>query len=388
MQSKLRALLAALALASTANAQDMIGISWVGDVYTLSSGTGSGSLLASSGLSQINALARRSDGKIFVGGGNSTTSTSIYEINRTTGAATLVTTVPLGSIRGLAFGPSDVLYAVNDPSAPFAGADNLHTIDLGTGAAPLIGAIGYFGVQGLAYGAGGLYGFETGSGSGIGVGLITIDTSTGVGTDVNPSIGGSANDVQTLAFSAGGTLYGARDQLFLVDVATGAVSLIGGGGYSDLRGVEFASGGGASSFCTSKTSSLGCTPSLAASSATASKGGAPPTSLTAGPVPGGPGLPGILIYAKTPPSAPVLTSFGFLCLSGFSRAGAFPATPGGSAGTCSGVYNWNAAAIAAGTPSILVGDVLRIQAWYRDPGFPPPGNANLTNGVDAVTVVP
>src|SRR5688572_19626159 len=114
MYSRFAALLAALALGSTASAQDMIGISWFGDVYSLSSGTGSGSFVASSGLSQINALARRSDGKIFVGGGNSSASTSIYEINRSTGAATLVTTVPLGSIRGLAFGPADVLYAVND----------------------------------------------------------------------------------------------------------------------------------------------------------------------------------------------------------------------------------------------------------------------------------
>jgi hypothetical protein len=387
MQSKFIALLAASALGSSAHAQDMIGISWSGDVYTLSSGSGSGSFLASSGLSQINAMARRSDGKVFVGGGNSATSTSIYELNRSTGSATLVTSVPLGSIRGLAFGPSDVLYAINDPSAPFAGMDDLHTIDLGTGAAPLIGSTGYFGVQGLAYGAGGLYGFETGSGTGIGVGLISINTATGAGTDVNPSVGGSANDVQTLAFGPGGTLFGARDQLFSLDLVSGAASLIGGGGYSDLRGVEFA-GGGVAFFCTSKTSSLGCTPTLASSSATASKSGAPATMLGAGPVPGGPGLPGILIYSKNPPIAPIATSFGLLCLGNFARAGAFPSTPGGSAGTCTGGYSWNAAAIAAGTPTILVGDVLRIQGWYRDPGFPPPGNANLTNGIDGITIVP
>jgi len=46
------------------------------------------------------------------------------------------------------------------------------------------------------------------------------------------------------------------------------------------------------------------------------------------------------------------------------------------------------AAIAAGTSTILVGEVLRIQAWYRDPGFPPPGDANFTHGIDGITVVP
>jgi hypothetical protein len=147
-------------------------------------------------------------------------------------------------------------------------------------------------------------------------------------------------------------------------------------------------GGGPATFCTSKTSSLGCIPVLSASSTTASKSGAPACTITATPVPGGAGLPGILIYAKTPPSAPVLTSFGNLCLSGFARAGAFPASPGGSSGSCSGTYNWNWAAVAAGTGTIAVGDVDRIQAWYRDPGFPPPGNANFTHGIDGITIVP
>jgi hypothetical protein len=150
--------------------------------------------------------------------------------------------------------------------------------------------------------------------------------------------------------------------------------------------VEGTGGPTITSFCTSKTSSLGCIPSVTASSSTANKGGAPACTLTAAPVPGGAGLPGILIYAKTAPVAPIVTSFGFLCLSGFQRAGAFPASPGGTPGTCTGAYSWNVAAIAAGTPSILVGDVLRIQAWYRDPGFPPPGNANLTHGINGITI--
>ncbi len=151
--------------------------------------------------------------------------------------------------------------------------------------------------------------------------------------------------------------------------------------------LEGSSSGGIGPFCTSKTSSLGCTPTLVTTSATAAKSSLPATLITAAPVPGGTGLPGILIYSKTPPVAPVVTSFGFLCLSGFARAGAFPSAPGGRPGTCSGMYIWNVADVAAGTPSIVIGDVLRIQGWYRDPGFPPPGNANFTNGINAVTVV-
>jgi hypothetical protein len=75
-------------------------------------------------------------------------------------------------------------------------------------------------------------------------------------------------------------------------------------------------------------------------------------------------------------------------LSGFARAGAFSSAPGGTSGQCDGTYSWDVAAIAAGTPTIAVGEVLRFQAWYRDPGFQPPGNANLTHGLDGITIVP
>jgi hypothetical protein len=154
-----------------------------------------------------------------------------------------------------------------------------------------------------------------------------------------------------------------------------------------LWSIEGTSSGGVASFCTSKISSLGCAPLLSTSSATADKSGSPSTLVTAAPVPGGSGLPGILIYSKNPPVAPIATSFGFLCLSAFARAGSFPSTPGGTSGSCSGMYVWDLASIAAGTPGILIGDVLRIQAWYRDSGFAPPGNANFTHGLNAVTVV-
>jgi hypothetical protein len=158
----------------------------------------------------------------------------------------------------------------------------------------------------------------------------------------------------------------------------------------ELQGLSCFTGvcGSFGTFCTSKTSSLGCTPGLSATSSSASKSGTPSMTLKATPVPGGSGLPGILIYSKQPPVAPLLTPFGPLCLSNFARAGAFPSTPGGTTGTCTGVYSWDIAAIAAGTATIAIGDVLRIQAWYRDPGFPPPGDANFTHGLDGITIVP
>jgi hypothetical protein len=149
-------------------------------------------------------------------------------------------------------------------------------------------------------------------------------------------------------------------------------------------------GTGMTSFCASKPSSIpACVPTLSAASPMVSKSGGPPNAMIAGPVPGGPGKPAILLYSDTGLLAmPVTTAFGLLCLDKFKRLGSFPATPGGTSGTCSGAYMWDLAAIAVATPGITVGDDLFLQAWYRDTGFPPPGNANFTNGVGPIEVVP
>jgi hypothetical protein len=163
--------------------------------------------------------------------------------------------------------------------------------------------------------------------------------------------------------------------------------LLGIDGQDFLFQIEGANGA-FSKFCSSKPSSLpGCTPTLSASSTLASKSGAPACIVRAAPVPGGAGLPGILIYSMQAPVPPINTNFGPLCLAQLQRAGAFSAIPGGVPGACNGAYNWNVAAIAAGTPGIAIGDELRVQAWYRDPPNLP-GGANFTEGIDALLVVP
>jgi hypothetical protein len=39
-----------------------------------------------------------------------------------------------------------------------------------------------------------------------------------------------------------GTLFGARESLFKINVTTGKTTLIGSGGYSDIRGIAFIKG--------------------------------------------------------------------------------------------------------------------------------------------------
>jgi hypothetical protein len=142
-------------------------------------------------------------------------------------------------------------------------------------------------------------------------------------------------------------------------------------------------------YCTSKPSSLpSCVPSLRGSGASVSKSNGSYT-VTAAPVPGGPGKPGILIWTKNGLlGTPVNTSFGYLCLSQFQRAGAFPATPGGASGVCNGAYDWPFQSIVASFATIAPGNSLHVQGWYRDSGFPPPGNANFTHAIGPIQVLP
>jgi hypothetical protein len=388
MKRLLAALLAVCALPAVARPQikELRGINAQGDLYQISGANGSGTLIASSGLSGISAMARRDDWNLYVLTWNGGSISKLYTLDAFNGQTSLVTNVQLGNIRALAFKTSTLLYAVNDPS-PINGPDDLYTIDLTTGNATLVGPIGFNGVEELAFDFTTFYGWDVGD-SGIGAGLITIDPATGAGTDVNPAVGGDANDVQTLGYSSlHNLLYGAWDKLYIIDRTTGEIALVGDGDYWGLRGLDYLS---LDWFfpCVSKQSSLGCYPVLSGAGMSVSKSGAPVMPMVAGTVPGGATLPGILLYSKTLTSQPVQTAFGPLCLNAFQRAGAFPASPGGDEGICNGYYTWDLAAIAVGSPSIAVGDKLFFQAWYRDNGFPPPGNANLTNAIGQITVVP
>ncbi len=215
----------------------MIGVSWTGGVYSMSSTTGTGAFVGASGYASVNSMAKSPSGALYAMSGFGV-SNSLITINPVTGAGTLVAVTTINSARGIAFDAAGTLYAVNDSSGTGIGLDDLYTINTTTGVATLIGSTGYFGVQGLAYAGGTLYGWELGSGTGIGVGLITINPATGAASDVNGAVG---NDgvIQTLCASPSGALYGVQSSVYSINTVTGSATLVGSGGYSDLRGAEF-----------------------------------------------------------------------------------------------------------------------------------------------------
>jgi hypothetical protein len=139
-------------------------------------------------------------------------------------------------------------------------------------------------------------------------------------------------------------------------------------------------------FCSSKPSSIpGCVPTFSAPAPTASVTGGPGShDLTCGPIPGGNKV-GIYIYsANALNPAPANTPFGQLCLAGLVRGAADLC--GGTAGNCDGVLSWDFGGQLPSLSALDPGDVVSLQAWYRDPPSLP-GGANLSNGV-RILIVP
>ncbi|TAH34333.1 MAG: hypothetical protein EYC70_15410 [Planctomycetota bacterium] len=236
-----------LAARTPAQAPEMIGVNWFGELFTVDPATGQAIFQNSTGVGGLNAMARDSQGRIYAASNNLTLAVSdLYRLELGTGTLVCIGRTPLQSIRGLAFGPGDVLYAVDSVlSAPIYGTNDLYTLDPATASGVLVGAMGAWGVQGLAYGNGILYGWAAGTGTGFGDGLVRIDPLTAATADVNFSVGGSASEVQALCFDAAGLLYGMRDTLYLVNPQSGVLTAIGGSAPGpDIRGLEFRGGGG------------------------------------------------------------------------------------------------------------------------------------------------
>jgi hypothetical protein len=228
------AALAALCAGPLLAHADILAVSFSGEVVDINSVTGAATLLQSSGPS-FNSLARQGDTywSVVTFGGQLST------IDANTGLATVGPALTgVGSetsIRGLAYGAGALYGLQNTGGATSVGPDSLVRINTATGATTVIGATGFTGLQGLAISADGTaYGWD------IGAGLVTIDLATGAASDV--SAAGAGGDIQTLAFSPGGVLYGGRSSLFTIDTSSGDTTFVvnfSGATNGDVRGFEF-----------------------------------------------------------------------------------------------------------------------------------------------------
>jgi len=211
----------------------LLACSWDGSCCTIDPTTGAGTVIGPTGFSGLNSLASDSSGTVYSVGGK-----PLIKIDPNTGVGTLVKDLQPGSdVRAMAFSPSNILFAIRNGGGPgdTTTPDELVNIDVTTGAVTVVGNTGVNALQAMAFSPNGtLYGWD------LSRGLMTINTSTGIGTAVNPAMAlGSGPDIQGLSFAPDGTLFGARESLFKVDVTTGATTVVGSGGYSDVRGIAF-----------------------------------------------------------------------------------------------------------------------------------------------------
>lgn len=214
------------------NAQDdLLGVAHSGDVYTIDSSTGRGQLLnGARHYPDLNCMAKNAAGVM-----HSTSTTALITIDEFTGNGSPLATIDLDYVRGLAFAPDGALYAIDDGG--IAMPDVLYTIDPITGTTMLIAATSHARIQGLAIDRGGdAFAWDTEAG------LLSVDLATGATIDVNGQLDGS-QDIESLTFSATGELYGCGYALYTLDRASGVRSLIGSGGYGDIRGVAFIGAG-------------------------------------------------------------------------------------------------------------------------------------------------
>ena len=214
----------------------IVGITWGGQVVHIDAATGAGSVIGSSGLTEVNSMSRSRRGALVVAA--KTITAKLYSIDPDTGQSKLVALPYVNDIRGLAFASGPMLYAA---AAQSPAESLLYRLDLSmpfgdSGIKATIGNTTMGGIQALTFSPEGiLYGWSAVNG------LITIDPFTAECSDVNTELDGSSI-IQTLAFGPDGTLYGAYDKLYKIDLQTGALTLVGGGSWSDVRGMEFVAG--------------------------------------------------------------------------------------------------------------------------------------------------
>jgi len=137
-------------------------------------------------------------------------------------------------------------------------------------------------------------------------------------------------------------------------------------------------GGSPATYCTAKTTSNGCVPSIGfAGSPSASAGSG--FLITASQIE--PNKFGLFFYGKTGPQA-IPFQGGFQCAN--PPLVRTPPQNSGGAAACSGTYSMDFNTyIASGTdPALVAGVTVDGQYWFRDPGFPQPNNTALTNALD------
>ncbi|NUP94993.1 MAG: hypothetical protein HUU28_02400 [Planctomycetaceae bacterium] len=304
---------------------------------------------------------------------------NLYTVNTQTGAATLVGSMGVNDIFGLAYDPvSNKLYGSASTSS-----FGVYEISRSTGAATLIGNPGV-GLDSIAWvgSTSSLVGIYAGPST-----FHTIDTNTGAQTQLAPSSGFINNCGMTWVPSSNSLYIVDWSGNFLsFDVANGLARTQVGSGYGALDGLAFAGAGSFCAppvaYCTSSTSGNGCVAAVASS-------GTPSAGATSGFQISVSNLEGqrstLFFYSINGQLIQqwALGSTSYLCVRAPTQR-TFSASSGGTAGQCNGSHQLDWLAYMAANPTALgnplaVGQTFDGQFWFRDP--PAPKSTNLSNGL-------
>jgi hypothetical protein len=173
---------------------------------------------------------------LYAASGSNGVGGSLYTVDTTTGAATLVGALvdsggnPYG-MTGMAWdASSNTLYGATSQASP-NGAGSLVTIDRNTGFVTVIGLFGASNAMSditIQPGSGALFGWQAGGTHS----LFSINKATGASTAIGAPLGSGVFGGGALSFNSAGTLYslpagGSTHDLRSVDPATGAQTVIG-----------------------------------------------------------------------------------------------------------------------------------------------------------------
>ena len=197
-----------------------------GQLLAINTATGAGTIVGSTGLTGISALAVSSGG-ILVAAEAGTG--RLFRLSHLDGARRLLAETALSGFRALAFDGADSLYAIGDDGPDYS----LYRIDIHSGAATPIGATGdaftalaFDPLDGTLWAA-------TGDGATTPDAVFHIDPATGSATLVGAAGLTSVGILEGLMFDPAGNLYGVKTpagppaRFVSIDKATGAATSVG-----------------------------------------------------------------------------------------------------------------------------------------------------------------
>lgn len=361
--------LAFTALTAVASAQtgDMLGVSFDGSAYRIDSQTGQATLLGPTGFGGLNSLARTDDGRFL-----STTSsllqipTRLVSIDPTTGAGYLVavlTGITPNGCTATAIDHNTMYYVAYDA---LISRWYLWTIDLTTLQPTFVTGPLYLGVQSLDIGPDRRF-YTTISADR----LFWFDPIQGSSYELQSVSTPTPANIQTLAFSPSGELFGMGNQLFRIDRVTTHATPVGPPSNHDIRGLAFLAPTPPrvmTGYCAPNSNTLGCRSYIEFSGAAPSMSDPAPCWLTTRQVVDH--KSGLLLYSYGLTALPF--GFGGSCLRTPLHR-----TPlqnsGGNAGpsSCTGsfAFDFNAWIQSHADPSLTVGRRVYAQYWYRDAVF-------------------